>query len=313
MITQDIEEKREYFIKKTIGVLMGGLSEEREISIKSGLSVKKALDERGYKAVAIDVDRDIAKRLIEEKIEVAFVALHGRYGEDGLIQGLLEMMHIPYTGSGVLTSAICMNKVAAKVFFEHHRIPTPPYRVINDGTLGEPPFDPPLIVKPASQGSTIGVSLVTDRLYYREAVREALEHDDTVIVERFMEGRELTVAILGDTIFPIVEILPKEEIYNFRAKYMKGEADFKVPALLKMEEEEEIKAIAYRAYTELGCRGGARVDVILTYDGKPYVLEVNTVPGMTETSLFPMAAASAGVGYAALVENILFDAGLKGC
>ncbi len=313
MTAQEIEKKRAYFINKTIGVLMGGLSEEREISIKSGLAVKKALDERGYKAVAIDVGRDIAKRLMEENIEVAFIALHGRYGEDGLIQGLLEMMHIPYTGSGVLTSAICMNKVATKIFFNHHHIPTPPYHVVRDGSPGEPPFEPPLVVKPASQGSTIGVSLVTSKLHYHEAVREALAHDDTLIVERFVEGRELTVAILEDTIFPIVEILPKEEIYSFRAKYIKGNADFKVPALLKKDEEEEIRALAYRAYRTLGCSGGARVDVILTYDGRPYVLEVNTVPGMTEMSLFPMAAASYGMGYGALVENILFNAGLKGC
>ncbi len=310
---QDMKEKREYFIGKTIGVLMGGLSEEREISIKSGLSVKKALEELGYKTVAIDVNKDIARRLIEENIEVAFIALHGRYGEDGLIQGLLEMMRIPYTGSGVLTSAICMNKVATKIFFNHHGIPTPTCHVIRDGVAGEPPFEPPFIVKPASQGSTIGVSLVTDKLCYHEAVREALEHDDTVLVERFIEGRELTVAILSDTIFPIVEILPKEEIYNYRAKYMKGSADFKVPAHIGRDEEEEIKAIACRAYRTLDCRGGARVDVILAYHRRPYVLEVNTVPGMTEMSLFPMAAASSGVGYGALVENMLFDAGLKGC
>ena len=308
-----IEQKREEFLSKTIGVLMGGLSEERDISLKSGASVLKALQQMGYRAVAIEVDSHIARRLYQERIDVAFLALHGRYGEDGTIQGLLELMQIPYTGSGVLASALCMDKVATKVFFEHHRIPTPPYRVVTDSGQALPPFELPLIVKPASQGSTIGVSLVSDSIYYGEALRTALEHDSRAVVEPFIEGRELTVAILDGRVFPVVEILPQDEIYNYRAKYMKGMADFKVPAHLSAKEEEYVKELALRAYRATGCCGAVRADIILAYDNRAYVLELNTLPGMTETSLFPMAAASAGVGYGALVEYILFGAGLKGC
>ncbi len=307
-----MERKRALFKKKRIGVLMGGLSREREISLKSGAAVAGALSGCGYDVVTIDAGRDTAERLKDYGVEVAFIALHGRYGEDGMVQGLLELMGIPYTGSGVLSSALAMDKAATKVFLRHHSIPTPGFRVLKNGEGTVPEMDPPLIVKPAREGSTIGVSLVEDKALLQEAIEEARSHDDTVLVEDFIEGRELTVAILDRRVFPVVEIMPRERIYNFEAKYVKGRTEFKAPAALDDHTEALVKRVAMDAYTALGCRGGARVDVVLDNERRPYVLEVNTVPGMTGLSLFPMAAAAAGVGYEDLVEEMLLGAGLKG-
>lgn len=292
---------------KKIGVLLGGASEEREISLKTGTAVLNALLRKGYDAVAIDAMRELPARLSSEKIEVAFIALHGRYGEDGSVQGLLEVMGIPYTGSGVLASALAMDKVAAKKVFKFHGVSTPSFAVCGDEPVR---IKPPLIVKPSTQGSAIGVTIVRKCGGLKGAVAEACRHGKEALVEKFIEGRELTVSILDGRVLPTIEIRPREGFYDYKAKYTKGMTDFVVPAKLKKPVARRIEKEALGAYRALGCSGAARVDVMLSRRGVPYVLEVNTVPGLTELSLFPRAAAAAGMDYPALVEAMLRSAGL---
>ncbi|MDH4227532.1 MAG: D-alanine--D-alanine ligase [Deltaproteobacteria bacterium] len=303
---------RRKFKAKKIGVLMGGVSEEREISLRSGTSVLGALKERGYRAVAIDTEKDAIARIRKAAIDVAFIALHGRYGEDGMMQGTLEMMGIPYTGSGVMACAVGMDKAAAKVFFKDSGVPTPGSYVATGSRDKTLRLKLPVIVKPNSQGSTIGVSVVRKKSEYAAAVCFALKHGTEAIVEEFVEGREFTVAVLGSTVFPVIEIRPKAGIYDFKAKYVKGMTEFIVPAKLAGPVERKVKDAALGAYESLGCSGAARVDVMLDKKNRPYVLEVNTSPGMTSLSLFPKAAAAVGLTYPELVERMLFAASLKG-
>lgn len=298
---------------KRVGVLMGGLSEEREISLKTGGAVLKALLGLGYDAVAIDAGRDLPASVARERIEAAFIALHGRYGEDGCVQGLLEVMGIPYTGSGVRASAIAMDKVAAKKCLLFHRVSTPPFAVIDKAGRGAggvelPPM--PVVVKPSRQGSAIGVNIVRKASELKAAVEDAGRFPGLVLVEKYINGRELTVSILDGRALPVIEIRPGEEFYNYRAKYTKGVTDFIVPAELSAASEKRVVKEAVTAYEAIGCEGAARVDVMLDKLGKPYVLEVNTVPGLTELSLFPRAAEKAGLSYAALVEAMLDGASL---
>lgn len=292
---------------KKIGVLLGGLSEEREISLKTGDAVLKALLAKGYNAVPIDAGRDIAFRLVSEKVEVAFVALHGRYGEDGCIQGLLEVMGIPYTGSGVQASSVAMDKAAAKKLFLHHGVSTP----VSFGYAGGKAVKAklPVVVKPSTQGSAIGVTIVRKKAELAPAIAEAKRHRGEPVIEEYIEGRELTVSILDGRVLPVIEIRPKEGFYDYRAKYTKGATDFIVPAPLTKTLEKKVSKEALKAYEALRCAGAARVDVMLKKNGKPYVLEVNTVPGMTELSLFPRAASAVGMDYPALVEEMLKGAG----
>lgn len=310
----DIDGKRAFFKGKKIGVLMGGVSEEREISLKSGTAVVKALKEMDYKAVAIDFSgSSVVKTLLDEEIDVAFIALHGRGGEDGTIQGLLEVMEIPYTGSGVRSSAIAMDKVITKMLFIESGVPTPDFKVVTGKVSARSPMALPVIVKPASQGSTIGITVVEKESDYKAALTEACKYGDSVLVEKFIKGRELTVSVIGETVYPTVEIIPKDGIYDFKAKYVKGETEFKAPAVLDEDIERRVAVAARAAYDCIGCTGGARVDIVIDSEGEPLVLEVNTVPGMTDLSLFPMAAAVRGIGYGAIVEELLFGARLKGC
>lgn len=295
---------------KKIGVLMGGLSEEREISLKTGSAVLKALAAKGYNAFGIDAGRDLASVLIRKKIEVAFLALHGRYGEDGCVQGLLEVMGIPYTGSGVAASAMAMDKITAKKVFEYHGVSTPKtYHLKGQGAVPAA-VKMPVVVKPASQGSAIGVHIVRKRTELTGAMREAGAHGADILVEQYIEGRELTVSILDDTVLPLIEICPKEGFYDFTAKYTKGKTDFICPAKLKKALERRVTGEALAAYRALGCAGAARVDVMVDGKDAAYVLEVNTIPGMTELSLFPRSAACAGMDYPAVVERMLKGAGL---
>ncbi|HAG50187.1 MAG: D-alanine--D-alanine ligase [Deltaproteobacteria bacterium GWC2_42_51] len=298
-----------------IGVLMGGMSTERDISLRSGNAVYNALVQKGYDAVAVDVGNDVYNNILKERIDIAFLALHGKYGEDGTIQGLLEIVGIPYTGSDILSSAISINKALAKRLFMFNKIPTPAFKVIkrNDvisNTISKA-IGLPLIVKPNSQGSTIGVSIVNSKKEIKGAVEKALEYDDTVLIEEFIRGRELTVGILGSRTLPIIEIKPKSGLYDFNAKYTKGMTDYIVPAQLSKELNRRLSSIALRAFDVLGCSGVGRVDIMLDNRNRPYVLEVNTIPGMTELSLLPKAAASAGIGFSNLVEEILLDAARK--
>jgi D-alanine-D-alanine ligase len=291
---------------------MGGISREREVSLKTGSAMLKALQEGGYQAVGIEVSADIVQRLLEERIEVAVIALHGRWGEDGTVQGLLELLRIPYTGSGVLASALAMNKIKAKEIFLYHGLPTPEFICPPEGKeVEEPPFPPPWVVKPASEGSTIGIDIVMDREGLQQAVRSARGYDHEVLVERFIKGKELTVGILKGEPLPIVEIVPLGGFYDYQAKYTPGQTEYILPARISERQEKEIGELGLKAYRALGCSGCARVDLLLSEEGEPFITEVNTLPGMTETSLVPKAAAQVGISFLKLVEIIVEEASMK--
>ncbi|MCJ7663121.1 MAG: D-alanine--D-alanine ligase [Desulfobacterales bacterium] len=296
---------------KRIGVLMGGISREREVSLKTGSAMLKALQEGGYQARGIEVSADIVQRLQQAQIDVAVIALHGRWGEDGTVQGLLELLRIPYTGSGVLASALAMNKIKAKEIFLYHGLPTPEFITPEEDDPEEPPFPPPWVVKPASEGSTIGIDIVMEREGLQEAVRRARGYDHEVLVERFIKGKELTVAILKKKPLPIVEIVPLGGFYDYQAKYTPGQTAYICPAQISDRQQEEIGKLGLKAYQVLGCSGCARVDLLLSEQGEAFITEVNTLPGMTETSLVPKAAAQVGISFLKLVEIIVEEACLK--
>jgi len=295
---------------KRVGVLLGGVSSEREISLKTGASVLKALSGAGYGAIAIDAGADLFTRISAEGVEVAFIALHGGCGEDGSVQGGLEVMGIPYTGSGVLASAIAMDKIATKKILRLNSIPTPRFSLVPtaEGVKG---MRFPLVVKPSTGGSTLGLSMVREPSELPGAVEQALRFGRGVLVEEFIEGREVSVSILDGRVYPVVEIFTGKELYDFTSKYGEGGASFKVPAELTEGLGEEVSSMALKTYVELGCRGAARVDILIDRENNPFVLEVNTSPGLTERSLLPMAAAEAGLTYRDLVVKMLEGASLK--
>lgn len=305
------------FRGKKIGVLMGGASREREISLKSGEACLKALESKGYKVTPVFVDAELPFVLREMGVDVAFIALHGRWGEDGTVQGLLELMGIPYTGSGVLASALSMDKVQTKRIMRSEGIPTSEYRILHypEGIIG-PPADSeflhrPIVVKPSREGSTIGVSIVREPDQLISALELAYEHGPCIIAELYITGREVAAAILDREPLPLVEIRPKKGHYDFESKYTAGFTEYLVPAPLTAEVTRICQDYSLRLYDALGCSGVARVDMIVTEEGNPFLLEINTVPGMTETSLVPKAAQAAGLDFAELVERILFSASLK--
>ncbi len=301
MDRQELKEKR-------IGVLMGGFSSEREISIRSGNAILQSLMRNGYTAIAIDVDRDIAERLRREAAEVGFIALHGRWGEDGTIQGLLEIIGIPYTGSGVLGSALAMDKAVMKLVLESLDVPTPEYVICKSPSDATLPL--PFVVKPAREGSTIGISIVRDEKEKKQALTGAFGFDSKLVVERYVEGREITVGIVNGTALPIVEVKPASGFYDFTAKYTKGMTDYLVPAALDPQIEEKAFDQAMRIWNHCELAGCVRIDMLL--DGKtPSVIDVNTSPGMTESSLVPKAWAHLDRSFDELVEAILMNAGLK--
>jgi D-alanine-D-alanine ligase len=299
---------------RKIGVLMGGLSAEREVSLKSGAAVHKALLARGYNAVAVDVGRDLAGQLAEKKIEVAFVCLHGRYGEDGAVQGLLELMGIPYTGSGVLASALAMDKVFAKKIFAASGLTITSYIVLKKGDtpdLAKLPFALPVVVKPSREGSSVGVSIVKTAEDFPGAVAEAFSHDSEILVEKYVKGREIQVGILNEKAIGAIEIVPKNEFYDFEAKYTDGMATHIMPAQLPQDQYRELLKLGERAHAALGCTGYSRVDFIVSAERDAYLLEVNTLPGMTALSLLPEIAQHAGIEFEELVERILLSAAMK--
>ncbi len=300
-----------------IGVLMGGRSAEREISLRTGLAVYRALRRRGYRAVAIDVDDSLPRQLKAKKVALVFLALHGPGGEDGTIQGFLETIGMPYTGSGVRASAMAMHKVTAKTLLACHGIPVPAGTVIRAGQASPKQVPPaglrwPVIVKPAAEGSTIGISIVRKASEWRAALRRAHKHDREAVVEAYIPGHEVTVSVLGGArrprALPTIEIVAPGGFYDYAAKYTKGRSRYLCPAPLPASVSRRVTDLAVRAYGILGCGGAARVDFRVTPRGKPYVLEVNTIPGMTETSLLPMAAAKVGMDYDTLTEEILKSA-----
>jgi D-alanine-D-alanine ligase len=299
---------------KKIGVLMGGLSAEREVSLKSGTAVYQALLAQGYDAVAINVGRDLAAVLVTEKVEAAFIALHGRYGEDGCVQGLLELMQIPYTGSGVLGSALAMHKLYSKQTFASSGILTAPFHHfirVDQVRIDQLSFGLPLVVKPVQEGSSVGVSIVKQPEQLEAALELAFRHDNEILVEQYIKGQEVQVGILDDQPIGAIEIVPKNEFYDFEAKYTDGMAEHIFPARLDKDLYEKAQQIGLAAHRALGCSGYSRVDLLVTESGDSYVLEVNTLPGMTALSLLPeIAAKGAGLPFEALVERIIETATL---
>lgn len=299
--------------KKRIGVLMGGLSPEREISLKTGSTIVRTLREQGYRVSAVDVDRSVARVLQQEKIEVAFIALHGPWGEDGAMQGLLEMMGIPYTGSSVLASAIAMDKEVSKKLFRYHQLPTPEFHVLTvqrNGVAAAVSMPLPVVIKPVCGGSTIGTSIVRAREELEHAVRDAAQYDTRILIEQYIDGTDLTVGVIDGEHLPVIQIVPKSGFYDFGSKYTPGQTEYLVPAPIPNETTAQAQALAVAAYRSLSCSGAARVDFRLNLQGSLTILEVNTIPGFTETSLLPKAAAAAGIDFPTLTERILLSARL---
>jgi D-alanine-D-alanine ligase len=304
---------------KTIGVLMGGLSGEREVSFRSGENCLRALLSRGYRAVRIDAVRDVAQRVEEAGVEVAFLALHGRYGEDGTVQGLLEIMGIPYTGSGVLASALGMNKIAAKKVVRGSGLPTPDYyeigaeeSAVTAAARIEADLGLPAMLKPVEEGSSLGVSKCKNAADLADCIEQGRTEYGAMFAERFVPGREITVGVLQrngrSEALPILELVPKHEFYDYEAKYTEGMTDFILPARLEPAVYAEAERVAVSAFEALGCRGYARVDMMVDQPGIPWFVEVNTLPGMTDTSDLPAQALAAGMSYEDLVETILLTA-----
>jgi len=299
---------------KKIGVLMGGLSGEREVSLRTGAAVLQSLLRQGFCASGIDAGRDLAGKLLQEGIECAFIALHGRYGEDGAVQGLLELMGIPYTGSGVRASSVAMDKLTTKELLLFHELPTPGYSVFRKGQEMEALIGSrrhyPLVVKPAREGSTIGISIVRGPEELETGLTEALKHDDLILIEEFIEGIELTVGVLDGEALPVIQVVPKGGFYDYHAKYTQGQTSYLVPAPIEALMYRKVQDIAAKACFHLGCRGAARVDFMVR-ERECFCLEVNSIPGMTPTSLLPKAAAEAGMDFDALCLRILAGAGLN--
>ncbi len=301
---------------RKIGVLLGGLSGERDISLRTGEAILSALQGKGYDATSIFVDRDIDLVLRQTHIDVAFLALHGRYGEDGCVQGLLEVLGIPYTGSSVLASALAMNKAKAKEIFRLHNLPTAP-SYLSEADSGEDIIDNhgsfgfPVVVKPVGEGSSLGVRIARDELELEAAIEEALRFDDDVLVERFIEGKEISVAVLDGKPVGAIEIAPRRGFYDFHNKYTSGRSDYHFPPRISPERYRSVLRLAALAHDALGCDGATRVDLIASERGNEVLLEVNTLPGLTPTSLLPKIAHGAGMSYDDLVEEILKGARLR--
>jgi len=303
--------------KKRVGVLMGGLSAERDVSIRSGLAIYQGFQELGYEVVVIDVGKDIAEVIKKEKVKVAFLALHGGTGENGAVQGMLDVIGIPYTGSGVLASALAMDKEASKKIFLYHGLHVAPFVVVSKPVgarrrlapvLAKPKIEFPLpwVVKPSTEGSSIGVSIVKEESELNACLEKAFSYGPRVIIEKFIKGREIHIAVLGDRVLGGVEVRPSLEFYNYEAKYTSGLTEYIIPPEIDEAVYENVKNMALKTFQALGCSGAARVDFIVEENTHtPYVLEVNTLPGMTTTSLLPKIAGSAGMDFKNLIEEIL--------
>ncbi len=294
-----------------VAVLMGGRSAERDISLDSGSRVLAALQRQGVDAQAFDpAERPLSDLAAFDR---AFIALHGRYGEDGTIQGALELMGVPYTGSGVMASAVGMDKWRTKLIWRAAGLPMPNFIMLDencDFEAAERHLGLPIFVKPACEGSSIGITRVSRVGQLQAAYREAAKHDTLVIAEQAISGGEYTVAVLGDEALPVVRIVPATEFYDYEAKYLRNDTQYLCPCGLPEAREREMRAQALEAFRILGCRGWGRVDFLMDERGAAYLLEINTSPGMTDHSLVPMAARAAGISYEQLVWRVLEQAAL---
>ena len=301
--------------KKRIAILKGGWSREREISLKTGAAVENSFKRLGIKTLGIDIKRNISDVLSKKKINFCFLALHGPFGEDGRIQSLLEILDIPYTGTGALASAIAMDKNISKQLFQQHSVPTAPWTVIKKSEMASSAssytkaqnlfLEGPVFVKPVDQGSAIGVSRVDKYVDLKSALKTCFKVSSAALVERFIPGRELTVGVLGKHILPVIEIIPQHAFYDFHSKYAKGGSRHITPADISSSLTVRTQKIAAQAFNALGCDVYGRVDLILTPQDELFVLEVNTIPGMTTTSLLPEAAKFEGLDFDELVIQIV--------
>lgn len=301
-----------------IAVLYGGVSKEREVSISSSKGIIEALNKNGHEVVEIDFDPERLEEIIKLQVDLVFIGLHGKFGEDGSIQGMLDMLEIPYVGSGVLASSLAMDKHMAKRIFATEAIPVAKdkrYRV-QDATEVETivqdikeTFTTPFVVKPNREGSTLGLTIVTKVEQVEKAIRLAMLSDEFILVEQFIKGKELTVPVLGkmgaETALPIIEIIPKNDLYDYESKYAAGGSEHIIPARINEELTEQIKTYAVKAHQALGCETYSRADFLLTDEGIAYILEINTLPGMTSTSLFPDSAATSGLTYEDMIEQFV--------
>jgi D-alanine-D-alanine ligase len=291
-----------------VAVLLGGKSAEREVSLKSGGMVLNALRSRGVNAFPFDPAERGLDALIDEQFDRVFIALHGRFGEDGTVQGILEWLGIPYTGSGVLASALAMDKLRTKRIWAAEKLPTPKYELLGEDTnfrIAARKLGTPLMVKPASEGSSIGMSKVRAAAKLEEAYKLAAQYDSVVIAEEFIDGIELTGGVLRDQALPLIKLETPRDFYDYEAKYISGDTRYILPSGLPAKKEAELKELCLAAFRTLGCRGWGRVDLMLNKRGRPFLLEVNTAPGMTDHSLVPMAARALGMSYEDLCLRIL--------
>jgi D-alanine-D-alanine ligase len=314
--------------KKRIGVLMGGWSNEREISLRSGQNIYVSLKRQGFNCVAIDIKHNFSDQIERAKIDIAFIILHGKHGEDGTIQGFLELMGIPYAGSGVEASAVGMDKITSKRLFQFAGIPTPDYvPILSDANISAcikeaaKKFGYPMMLKPRYEGSSVGIQLFRHKnpKSLNSEIKKARKSFGDIFLEQYIEGMIATVGVVGKKVLPILELVPKrQEFYDFKAKYTKGETEFIIPARLPKLVYQKIQDLAFEAHRLIGCKGFSRVDLVVDKPrpcaqerGKryhPYFLEVNTLPGMTELSDLPAQAAAIGMSYDELVKEILLSA-----
>lgn len=290
-----------------VAVLMGGLSAERQVSLNSGNAVLNALTSQGVDAHGVDVGKDILQVLSQGNFDRAFIVLHGRGGEDGTMQGALEILGLPYTGSGVMASALAMNKLKTKQLWSAQNLPTPPYRVLSGENLDQAADDLglPLFIKPSNEGSSIGITKVSSKDQLHKAWQEAAKYDREIIAEGLVQGAEYTASILGDQALPLIRLETPHEFYDYQAKYHADTTQYHCPCGLDSDIEAELQSLAMKAFTAVGASGWGRVDLFLDQAGLPWLIEVNTVPGMTDHSLVPMAAKTAGISFEELVLRIL--------
>ncbi len=300
---------------KKIAVVMGGFSREREVSLRGGAAVLQALQSKGYNAVKVDPKEDGLQALANGKFDAAFLVLHGRYDEDGCMQGFLEINKIPYTGSGVFTSALSFDKLHTKAFLAPLGVTMAKHVLIKKAddiaaSVSVLKLSTPVIVKPNREGSTIGMTIVRDKNELAAAIANGLNFCDEVLVEEFITGTEVTSSILNGKALPLVEIAPKSGFYDYQSKYTAGMTEYHVPARIDAGVAKKIADISEKIAAALGCRGTPRADYIVDKNGTPYFLEINTIPGMTATSLLPKAAKATGIEFADLCEMILKTARL---
>jgi D-alanine-D-alanine ligase len=293
-----------------IGVVMGGLSAEREVSLNTGAGVLAALTERGHDVVGVDWadGTRLPELLAAAGVGVVWNALHGTFGEDGAVQGLCACLGIACTGSGILASALAMDKVMSKRIFESNGVPTPRWTLVAEDDAALSQWSPPFVVKPANEGSSVGVSIVEDRAELPAAIALARRYHGPVLVEEYIAGTEVFVGILDDAVLGSVEVRPAGKFYDYDAKYKRNDTKYLLPPELPADVLARAEGHALAAYRALGCSGHARPDLRIRTDGEVFVLEVNTLPGMTATSLLPKIAKQAGMGYATLCERILASA-----